>query len=124
MDTNDKDSLQVLRDIATTLGDPISNVGLPYMASLVGVGLVVKQFKEDLNALLTLGLFVGGALLLTPLVMRYFVPFNGKRILKAVEKDYGPRTRQRVYETFANASAGDKIELDIPGLTRSFGESK
>jgi hypothetical protein len=124
MDTKGKDSLPVLRDIATTLGDPISNVGLPYIASLVVVGLVSKQFKDDLNALLTLGLFVGGALLVTPMIMHYFVPFNGKRILIAIEKDYGPRTRQRVYETFAHASEGEKIVLDIPELARSFGESQ
>lgn len=122
MDTHN-DSLPVLRVIATTLGDPISNIGLPYMGSLIGVGLLVKQYKDELGPLLTMGLFVGGALMVTPLVMRYFVPFNGKRILKAIEKDYGPRTRQRVYDTFVAASVGEKIVLDIPGLARALGEN-
>lgn len=119
-----KESKQALHDIAMTLGNPIGNIAFPWMASTLAVGLAIKPFKDDLGGWLVAALFIGGPLLVTYLALKVYVPFNGKRILKAIEKDYGPRTRQHVYKYFADAKEGQKIDLDIPGLARAYGEAK
>ncbi|MQT73315.1 hypothetical protein [Pseudomonas helleri] len=115
---------QVLRNIAMTLGNPIGNFGVPYMASLLVVGLTLKQFKEGMPALLVFAVFVIGSLVLAFVLMHFYVVINGKRILGAIKKDYGPRTSQGVYKTFAETKEGEKISLDIPGLARAYGEDK
>lgn len=124
MSTETKSTIQVHRDIATILGNDMGNVGLPLLVSGVAVGLSIKPFKEDLPGLLQAGLYIGGTLLLAFLVMHFYVAFNGKRILSSIEKDYGPKTRQHVFNTFAVAQPGDKVELDIPAVARTYGEGK
>jgi hypothetical protein len=119
-----KESTQALHRIAMTLGNPIGNLALPWIASTLVVGLSVKPFKEDISGLLLAVLYIGGSALMTVLALKFYIPFNGKRILGAIEKDYGPRTRQHVYNYFAEAQEGQKISLDIPGLARAYGEAK
>ena len=119
-----KYSHQVLRSIAMTLGNPIGNFGFPYCVSLLVVGLTIKQFKDAMPGLVMFAVFVGGSLLMTLVVMHFYMGLNGKRILGAIEKDYGPRTSQRVYKTFAETKEGEKLSLDIPGLARAYGEDK
>ncbi|TCV51342.1 hypothetical protein [Pseudomonas sp. 460] len=119
-----KQSTQVLRSIAMTLGNPIGNFGVPYMVSLLVVGLPLKHFKEAMPGLLVFAIFVIGSLLLAVALMHFYVVINGKRILSAIEKDYGPRTSQGVYKTFAETKEGEKLRLDIPGLARAYGEDK
>lgn len=117
-----KSKSQTHRDIAMVLGSDLGNGGLPMLISFLAVGLTVKPFKDDMSGLLLAGLFIGGSLLLGLLLMHFYVAFNGKRILKAVEKDYGPKTRQHVFNALAVAKPGDMIDLDIPGLARAYRE--
>lgn len=119
-----KQSIQVLRSIAMTLGNPIGNFGVPYMVSLLVVGLTLKQFKEDIPGLLVFSVFVVGSLILALVLMYFYLVINGKRILGAIEKDYGPRTSQGVYKAFAETKEGESLGLDIPGLANAYGEDK
>ena len=119
-----KHSFQVLRDIALTLGNPIGNFGVPYMVSLLVVGLTLKQFKEAMPGLVVFAIFVIGSVLLAFVLMHFYVVINGKRILGVIEKDFGPRTSLGVYKTFAETKEGEILSLDIPGLARAYGEDK
>lgn len=122
--SNDKKSKsQTHREIAMSLGSDLGNAGFPMLLSFLAVGLTVRPFKDDMSGLLLAGLYIGGSLLLGLLLMHFYVAFNGKRIMKAVEKDYGPQTRQHVFNAFAVAKPGDKIDLDIPGLARAYREN-
>lgn len=122
--SNDKKSKsQTHREIAMALGSDLGNAGFPMLLSFLAVGLTVRPFKDDMSGLLLAGLYIGGSLLLGLLLMHFYVAFNGKRIMKAVEKDYGPQTRQHVFNAFAVAKPGDKIDLDIPGLARAYREN-
>lgn len=105
------------------LGSDLGNAGFPMALSFLAVGLTVKLFKDDISVLLLAGLYIGGSLLLGLLLMHFYVAFNGERILKAVEKDYGLKTRQHVFDAFAAAKPGDKIDLDIPGVARAYREN-
>ncbi|CAD0266030.1 hypothetical protein DENIT_70007 [Pseudomonas veronii] len=113
-------SNKVLRQIAFTLGNPIGYFGFPYIVSLLIVGLTLKQINEVVPILL----WVGVSLLLSFCALPFYTAFTGKRILGAIEKDYGPRTRQAVYDKFATAKEGEEFKLNIPGLARDFGEGK
>lgn len=119
-----KNPARVLRDVAMCLGNPIGNVGIPFIVGTLAVGMAIKPFKDEMHGLLLAGLYIGGSLLLTLLLVHFYVAFNGKRILGAIEKDYGPRTRESVFKTFAEGKEGDKIDLDIPAIARAYGESK
>nr|WP_290467335.1 hypothetical protein [Pseudomonas fluorescens] len=119
MSNDMKSKNQTHRDIALILGNDLGNVGFPMILSFLAVSLSIKPFKEDMSGLLLAGLYIGGSLLVGLLLMHFYVAFNGKRILKAVEKDYGPKTRQHVFNVFAAAKPGDKIDLDIPGVARA-----
>tara|TARA_R110002124_G_scaffold128157_8_gene288575 strand:+ start:2161 stop:2541 length:381 start_codon:yes stop_codon:yes gene_type:complete len=122
MSNDIKSKSQTHRDIAKVLGSDLGSAGFPMLLSFLAVGLTVKPFKDDMPGLLLAGLYIGGSLLLGLLLMHFYVTFNGKRILKAVEKDYGPKTRQHVFNAFAVAKPGDKIDLDIPGVARAYRE--
>lgn len=124
MESQDRSSMQVLRDVASTLGNPVGNVGIPFILAALAVGYAIKPFKDEIHGLLLTGLYIGGSLLMTLLVMHFYVAFNGKRILAAIGKDYGPMTRDRVFKTFAEGKVGDRINLDIPAIARSYGETK
>ncbi|BCR26239.1 hypothetical protein [Aquipseudomonas alcaligenes] len=123
MSNDMKSRSQTHRDIAMVLGSDLGNAGFPMLLSFLAVGLTVKLFEDDMSGLLLAGLYIGGSLLLGILLMHFYVAFNGMRILKAVEKDYGPKTRQHVYNAFAAAKPGDKIDLDIPGVARAYREN-
>lgn len=123
MNSDMKSKSQTHRDIAMALGSDLGNAGFPMLISFLAVGLTVKPFKDDMPGLLLAGLYIGGSLLLGLLLMHFYVVFNGKRILKAVEKDYGPKTRQHVFNAFAAAKPGDKINLDIPGVAGAYREN-
>lgn len=119
-----KQSLQVLRNIATTLGNPIGNFGIPYMVSVFVVGLTIMRFKDVVPGMLGFAFFVFASLLLAFVLMHFYLAINGKRILGVIEKDFGPRTSQGVYKTFAETKEAEKLSLDIPGLARACGEGK
>lgn len=113
-------SNKVLRQIAFTLGNPIGYFGFPWLMTLVTVGFTIKQF----NGVVPIPLWIGGSLILTFSALPFYSAYTGKRILRAVEKDYGPRTRQAVYDKFAMAKEGERYSLNIPDLARGFGEKK
>lgn len=119
-----KSETQTLRDVATLLGNDLGNAGVPMVLSFLAVGLFIQQFMDDMSGLLVVGLLIGGSILLGLLLMHFYVPLTGKRILDAIEKDYGPRTRERVFKVVADAKDGDKIDIDISAIARSYGESK
>jgi hypothetical protein len=115
---------QTLRAISITLGNPIYYFAAPVVISFVLVGLIIRHFKNELPGLLAFALQAAGALPMAFLLVQFFMINNGKRILGAIEKDYGPRTRLKVYETFAKAEEGKPISLDIPGIARAYRESE
>lgn len=122
MSNDMKSKSETHRDIAMVLGSDLGNAGFPMLLSFLAVGLSVKPFKDDMSVLLLAGLYIGGSLLLGLLLMHFYVAFNGVRILRNVEKDYGPKTRQHVFDVFSAAKPGDKIDLDIPGVARAYRE--
>ncbi|MNJ73349.1 hypothetical protein D3C77_701340 [compost metagenome] len=67
--------------------------------------------------------YIGGTALLCWILTDLYARFTGRRILRAIEKDYGPLTRAHVYKVFAEAKGGDLIDLDIPALARSYNEA-
>ncbi|WP_095158357.1 hypothetical protein [Pseudomonas sp. Irchel 3E13] len=114
-------SNKVLRQIAFTLGNPIGYIGLPWMMALVTVGVTMKQFN---NGVVSIPFWVGASLILTFFALPFYSAYTGKRILRAIEKDYGPRTRQAVYDKFAMAKEGELFSLNIPCLAKGVGEGK
>lgn len=118
-----KNSNTVLRTIAMALGNPVGYFGLPYMVCLLALGFAAKQVTGTLPILVFLGVALV-SLVLAFLLMPIYMPFAGRRILKAIEEDYGPMTRQHVFDVFAAAQPGAKINLDIPGVARAYREIK
>lgn len=116
-----KYSRKELRNIAMALGNPVGYIGLPYVLSSVTVGLLLKKLNDGV---LSIPLWIIASLLLTFCAVPFYTAFTGKRILRAIEKDYGPRTSRQVYDTFAEAKAGEPISLNIPELAKAFGENK
>ena len=116
-----KNSNKVLRTIAIALGNPIGYFGLPYMACLLTIGFAAKQVTGTLPILVFAGVAII-SLALSFLLMPFYMPFAGKRILKAIENDYGPKTRQHVFNVFAAAQPGAMINLDIPSVARAYRE--
>lgn len=115
---------EILRSIALHLGNELGNVVIPAVVSFIGIAYALKPFKEDLGLLLFWSLFIVAGIVGTVFVMHAYCVFNGKRVLKAIEKDYGPRTREHVFESFVKAAETGKIDLNIPDAARSFGEGR
>ena len=118
-----KNSNKVLQTIAMALGNPVGYFGLPYIVCLLVLILAAKQVTGTLPILVFLGVVLI-SLVLSFLLMPICMPFAGKRILNAIEKDYGPKTRQHVFDVFAAAQTGAEINLDIPDIARAYREVK
>lgn len=118
-----KNSNEVLRIIAIALGNPVGYFGLPYITCLLTIVFAAKQVTGTLPILVFICVALT-SLVLAFLLMPLYMPFAGKRILKTIEKDYGPKTRQHVFDVFAAAKPGDKINLDILGVARAYREDK
>lgn len=115
---------KILRSIALHLGNDLGNVVVPAVVSFVGIAYALKPFKEDLGLLLFWILWIVAGLVSTTFFMHVYCVYNGKRVLKSIEKDYGTRTREHVFESFVKAAATGKIDLNIPDAARSFGEGR
>ena len=113
---------QTHRDIAKVLGGPMRRVVVPLIAAAGIVRLTIEMFVENQSLLLIWTAGVGAAILLAALISYLLAPVAGKLILRDIGKDYGAKTRQYVFDKFAMAQDGDKIELDIPAIARTYRE--
>lgn len=113
----------VLSKVAEMFGSDHGNAGLPIVASAVIVGVMLKALGAQLPGAWYAVLFVCAWFVMTLVVMHFYVPFKGKLILRAIEKDYGPLTRQHVVLAITGGEVGDLICLDIPAVARHLGES-
>lgn len=114
---------QVYRKVAKILSNDLINLAIPSILSGVTAKIIGERFGPILldghQLLASFAIFVLLQLILVPLVCM----LNGWRILIAVEKDYGPKTRQHVYEAFEHVKNGELLKLNIPAIARNYGEA-
>ncbi|OAS27569.1 hypothetical protein AYO08_21850 [Pseudomonas putida] len=115
--------VQVYRKVAKVLSNDLINLAIPSILSGVTAKIIGERFGpvllEGSPLLASFAIFVLLQLLLVPFVSM----LNGWRILVAVEKDYGPKTRQHVYEAFEHVKDGELMRLNIPAIARDYGEA-
>ncbi|QNV69369.1 hypothetical protein F7661_28015 (plasmid) [Pseudomonas sp. CFA] len=123
MRANIMSEVQVYRKVAKVLSNDLINLAIPSILSGVTAKIIGERFGpvllEGSPLLASFAIFVLLQLLLVPFVSM----LNGWRILVAVEKDYGPKTRQHVYEAFEHVKDGELMRLNIPAIARDYGEA-
>lgn len=123
MSTEEKSSGQVVRNIAMTLGNDVTNTGIPFLLAVLMANQAARIFTPDFSGLIRIGLIAGLSIPLYLVLAHLLAGINGRRILRAIEKDYGPKTRQHVLTVFATTKPGERLVLDIPAFARANGEA-
>ncbi len=96
---------------------------VPLGVGAIIAGIAIQPFKGSFPALaLWAGMFVG-AIVIGFILCNFYAPVAGKSILRAIERDYGPKTCNAVYTLFAEIKEGDESGVDIPELAKSLGEA-
>lgn len=95
---------------------------VPLVVAAVIVGMSVHPIKDDFPALVVWGGIFIGTFVLGFLLCHPYAPIAGKNILRAVEREYGPKTSQAVYKVFADLKEGERRGINIPELAKSLGE--
>lgn len=118
-----KYSNMVLRNVALNLGNPIGNFGIPLIVSFVVVGLAVKPLQGHIGNIGAIAIWISASLGLAWGLGWLYTVSVGKRILAAIERDYGPKTSKTVYRLTGKTKEGDYLDLDIPAVARAYGEA-
>jgi len=120
----DKSQSQTLRDISLALGNDMRTVIAPVVATAAIAAVTHDYYKEYVGVGWYTVAYVVAALGLGILAAWLLGPLNGRLILRAIEKDYGPKTRAHVFKVLNDARPGDRISIDFDSIARSNGENK
>ncbi|MFG0337677.1 hypothetical protein ACF8FF_07065 [Pseudomonas sp. zjy_13] len=120
----ERSNRQVMREIAMAMGNIGRTHVIPIFAGGILVAVALKPFKDYFSG--PIGTLTCMALMFAIgiLVSWLLAPLNGRLILRAIERDFGPQTRKHIYALFAEARPGVTIDLDLAAIARTYGEIK
>lgn len=120
----ERSNRQVLREIALAMGNIVRTHLIPMCAGAMLVAVALKPYNEYFRG--AMGIFSSVALMYAlGLIFSWLLaPLNGRLILRAVERDFGPQTRKHIYALFAEARPGVPIDLDLAAIAQTYGEIK
>lgn len=95
---------------------------VPLLVAVIIVALSIRPFNDDWPWMAWWGVMFAGAFILGFLLCHPYAPIAGKNILRAIEKEYGPKTSMAVYQIFADLKEGERRGIDIDELAKSLGE--
>jgi hypothetical protein len=104
-----KESVTELCNVAAVLGDGMGSAVVPVVVGIVVTGQVVKALSANLSGVWVAAMFIGGASAGVVVLMRLFAAVNGWRYLRAIERDFGVRTRQHVLHVINGAKKGERL---------------
>lgn len=104
------------------MANPIAMVALPLVVSLLGFGHFGKPLKADMGQVWFLVAWIVCSLMTTVLLMYLTSPFWSMFYLRQIQRDYGPKTRARVFAWFDSEPHRAEGPLDIPVFAWKCGE--
>lgn len=118
----EKSKQVVLRNVALALGNDLRTVIAPVLATAAVASVAHDYVKEYVGGGWYTLAYALAAFVLGIVVAWLLGPLNGRLILRAIERDYGPKTRAHVFKLLNDARPGVPISIDLPSIARSNGE--
>ena len=117
---------QIFYEIAMAMGNTVRTHVILVCASGILMA-VLRRSYEYVNGPLDIVVYEAlscalGAVVLGTLISSLAAPWNGRLILREIEREFGPRTREHVFKLFAKTQPGIPIDLYIPAIAHAYGE--